>query len=233
MKKNILIFGGSGFLGHNLANKLSQIKNFNVTCVTRTYKNKNILLKKVNYIKCDLSKRENLTIFNKKNFNIVINLSGNINHQNKSETYKIHYEASKNVFKFFAKKKINLFIQNGTSLEYGNRKSPQNEGSKCLPISYYGKSKLLANKFIEKYAKKNKIQYVILRLYQVYGPHQKFDRLIPYVIKKSLKNQKYNCSSGDQLRDFLFVDDLIDLFIKIIRKKKLIAEYTTLDLEKA
>ena len=48
------------------------------------------------------------------------------------------------------------------------------------------------------------------------SPHQKFDRLIPFVIKNSLLNKKFSCSPGDQLRDFLFVDDLTALISKII-----------------
>lgn len=220
MKKKILIFGGSGFLGKNLINRLLKKKIFFITSVSRTITGKKNLQKRVKYVKCDLSDVKNLKIFTKKNFDIVINLSGNINHQNLLETNTIHNRASKNIFSFFAKKKINLFIQIGTSLEYGNGKSPQIESFRCSPKSYYGKSKLFATRFIEESAKKNKIQYLILRLYQVYGPYQKFDRLIPFVIKNSLMDKKFNCSPGNQLRDFLFVDDLTNLFIKILKKKK-------------
>ena len=69
---------------------------------------------------------------------------------------------------------------------------------------------------LKKVRKKKNVKYIILRLYQVYGPHQKFDRLIPFVIKNSLLNKKFSCSPGDQLRDFLFVDDLTALISKII-----------------
>lgn len=221
MKKKILIFGGNGFLGSNLINKLIKNKNFSISSASRLIKLYKIKEKKIQYIKCDISKKKNFKIFNKQKFDIIINLSGNINHQNKLETLKTHYKGCKNIFDFFSKKGIKSFIQVGTSLEYGNSKSPQTEESKCEPKSFYGKSKLLATKYIEENAKKNRIKYIILRLYQVYGPNQKFDRLIPFVIKNSLLNKKFNCSTGKQLRDFLFVEDLVNLFIKIINKKNL------------
>ena len=69
-------------------------------------------------------------------------------------------------------------------------------------------------------AKKFKFKFVILRLYQIYGPNQEINRLIPIVISSCLKNKKFNCSSGIQVRDFLYVEDLINLFKKILLSKK-------------
>ena len=156
MKKKILIFGGTGFLGKNLINRLVKKKNFFITSVSRSIESKENLKKRVKYVKCDLSDAKKLKTFAKKNFDVVINLSGNINHQNLLETDTIHNRASKNIFSFFAKKRIDLFIQIGTSLEYGNSKSPQIESFRCSPKSYYGKSKLFATRFIEESAKKKK-----------------------------------------------------------------------------
>ena len=55
-----------------------------------------------------------------------------------------------------------------------------------------------------------------LRLYQIYGPNQSVNRLIPIVIKSCLQNKEFKCSSGIQIRDFLYVDDLVNLINKII-----------------
>ena len=56
-------------------------------------------------------------------------------------------------------------------------------------------------------------------MYQIYGPHQKTERLLPFVIKSCLKNDPFPTTSGTQLRDFLYVDDLNTLIIKILRSK--------------
>lgn len=111
-------------------------------------------------------------------------------------------------------------MQSGSSLEYGKNASPQDEKMACSPISYYGKAKYLASKFLLHNNKYN-FKVIILRLYQVYGPNQKKDRLIPMVINSFLKNKNLKCTNGKQKRDFIYIDDLINLFLKIIKTKKL------------
>ena len=68
--------------------------------------------------------------------------------------------------------------------------------------------------------KNRKFGFVILRLYQIYGPNQDTSRLIPYVITSCLNKNFFKCTNGKQLRDFLHVDDLVDLFLKIIISNK-------------
>ena len=60
----------------------------------------------------------------------------------------------------------------------------------------------------------------VLRLFLVYGPHQKNDRLIPQVINGCLKKKKFPVSKGHQLRDFCYVDDVINAIILSLIKKK-------------
>jgi len=151
-----------------------------------------------------------------KKFHYVINLSGNINHQKNSETLKVHFVGLKNLLKTISEKNIRLFIKIGRSLEYGKKSSPQKESFFCKPISYYGKAKYKASSFLSKKLD----NYLILRPYQIYGPYQKDDRLIPMVIKSCLKNRKFPCSLGKQERDFLYVDDFTNLIIKILKKNK-------------
>ena len=56
-------------------------------------------------------------------------------------------------------------------------------------------------------------------MYQIYGPNQNNQRLIPFVINSCLKSKNFNCTSGQQIRDFLYIDDLVNLIIKILKKK--------------
>ena len=44
--------------------------------------------------------------------------------------------------------------------------------------------------------------------------------MIPIVITKSLKNQKFDCTDGKQKRDFLYIDDLVQMTLKVIKSKK-------------
>ena len=120
----------------------------------------------------------------------------------------------------FLDKNIKLFLQIGSSLEYGKQKPPHHERMNCYPTATYGKSKLKIYKLYNSSSKNIIFLYVILRLYQIYGPNQSVNRLIPIVIKSCLQNKKFKCSSGIQIRDFLYVDDLVNLINKIIFSSK-------------
>ena len=53
----------------------------------------------------------------------------------------------------------------------------------------------------------------------IYGPGQDINRLIPYVIKNCIENNNFPCSTGLQYRDFIYIDDAINLIFKSLIKK--------------
>ena len=219
MKKNILIAGGTGFIGFHLIRKLK--KDFNIISISSNRPKKIRKIAGINYIKCDIIKKKSL--INKLNsfkVDFVINLAGYVDHSNKIKTLQSHFYGCKNLVDYYRSKNIKLFIQIGSSLEYGRQNSPHNEKSKCRPIATYGKSKLKSTEYILRTQKKFSFPAIVLRLYQIYGPNQSTNRLIPITIAACLKNRKFKCSSGLQIRDFLFVDDLTNLIKKIILSKK-------------
>ena len=64
----------------------------------------------------------------------------------------------------------------------------------------------------------------MLRLYQVYGPGQDLNRLIPITISGCLKNKSFPCSEGKQFRDFAYVVDIVDAILKSLKNKKALGE---------
>lgn len=218
--KNILVVGGTGFLGYHLLKFLVK-KNYLVTSLSTKPPTNERKVKKVHYVYANIDKFKNLN-FLKKNFKFIINLSGYINHSNIKRTYKTHYKGCVNLYEKFKLSKLSKFIQIGSSLEYGSLKSPQKEtkpNKKIILNSIYSKSKFLASRFLLEKNKKNNFPVVILRLYQVYGPNQDANRLIPFVIKNCLSNKSFNCSDGNQFRDFLYVDDFVNAIYKVLKKK--------------
>ena len=67
--------------------------------------------------------------------------------------------------------------------------------------------------------KKKKFPSTVLRLYLAYGPKQDVNRFLPIIIKGCIKNKKFPCSEGVQLRDFTHVDDVVDAILKSLTNK--------------
>lgn len=221
IKKKILITGGTGFIGYHLAKKCLQL-GWNVTSLSTKSPKKIRRLKKVKYKICNLTDKKKLKKFLKNNFDYVVNLAGYVDHSNKIQTKKSHYEGCKNLALLLNEKKIKKFIQVGSSIEYGKISSPQVERKKNNQKTYsvYGYSKLLSTKFLLNLFSKKKFPVTIVRLYLVYGPYQDENRLVPIVIMNAMKDKTFDCSNGKQLRDFTYVEDVVDAFIKIIKCQK-------------
>ena len=110
---------------------------------------------------------------------------------------------------------------------YGNNSKPSvSEISETNPISFYGLSKLTSEKFMENYTKKG-LKYTSLRLFNVYGPNQNMNNLKQGMISIYLKQIIDNSSiiikgSGERYRDFIHVNDVVEIIIKILNKKSTI-----------
>ena len=221
-KKKILIVGGTGFIGFHLAKK-SLKKGWQVTSISSRHPKKIRFLKKVKYIRSDITNKKLLKKNTKDTYDYVVNLGGYVDHSNKKKTFKSHYEGCQNLAQIFLKKKISSFIQIGSSLEYGASKSPQKENVKCnlkSVRSVYGKAKLLSSKYVINLFKKKNFPSTVIRFYLVYGPKQDINRFIPTIINGCLKNKKFPTSDGSQLRDFLYIDDAIRAIIMCLENKK-------------
>ena len=222
MKKNkILITGGTGFIGYHLAKKCLDL-NWSVDSISTKSPPLKRKLKKVNYLKLDISKKKKLIKNLKSDYDFVVNLAGYVDHSKKNKTMKSHFNGCKNLANFFLNKNLKKFVQIGSSIEYGQSRSPQKENKKNLRETYstYGNAKLFSTKFLLELKKKYNFPITILRLYLVYGPKQDVNRLIPFTIINALKKVKFNCSTGKQFRDFIYIDDLVSAIVKTLKSKK-------------
>ena len=217
--KKILIVGGTGFLGFHLIKRCLNLKMI-ITSISRRKPDKFFRLGKVEYKTCSITNLQKLKKLINSDYDFIVNLGGNIDHANKNKTYRSHYLSVKNLYDVFKNKKIKRFIQIGSSSEYGKIFGAVKENNICKPKMIYGRSKLMATNFLLKKNKLERFPLTILRFFQIYGPFQKKNRLIPFVISSSIKNKKFNCSEGSQLRDFLYVDDAVESIIKSFKRKE-------------
>ena len=147
-----------------------------------------------------------------------------VDHSSNPKVYKAHYLGCKNLANFFLKKKIKLFLQVGSCVEYGPQKSPQKEDYKPKIKdlkSMYSKGKLAASKYLMELYDKYRFPVIIFRLYLNYGPNQDFNRFLPVIIDGCVRGKKFPCSSGIQYRSFTFVDDLVRAMIIALKKTHL------------
>ena len=152
---SVLITGAGGFIGANLANKLSQSKN-DVTLLVR----KKTDLWRVNH-KISKSKIKYVDILNKKDlFNKIKEIKPDVVYH--SATYGIHpsqkdYEnvirtnliGTNNLLESLSRyNDLQKFVNIGTSFEYGSKKEPMKETDMPNPRTFYGITKMLRQIFL-------------------------------------------------------------------------------------
>jgi nucleoside-diphosphate-sugar epimerase len=111
-----------------------------------------------------------------------------------------------------------LFLNTGSSSEYGIKNEAMKECDPLEPVTPYGISKAAATLYCRSIALMENLPIATLRLFSPYGYFEGSSRLIPYVILSSLKNDTIELSSGRNVRDFIFVEDVCDAYIKAIER---------------
>ena len=86
----------------------------------------------------------------------------------------------------------------------------------CEPATLYGTCKHSMRLILESYAKETGLSAAWGRIFFPFGPYEHPDRVVPYVIRSLLKGEFAACSHGNQIRDFLYVEDVAEAFVKIM-----------------
>jgi len=213
--KKVLITGADGFIGSYLTKALID-KNYSVSVLV-----KNNNLRRLKFIKDKIEiligdiNDPNLKL---DKYDIIYHLAALTDLKKCSENPKLAF--NENVLGT-----INLlsninnkskFILISTLGVYGEPKYfPVNEDHTTYPIEPYAASKLASENFVLGFCKSREINYCIVRLFNVYGPGQRNDFVIPMIINQFLNNKKLQLNNLDSSRDFIFIDDVINALIKI------------------
>ncbi|MGZ6791167.1 MAG: NAD-dependent epimerase/dehydratase family protein [Mycobacteriaceae bacterium] len=112
-------------------------------------------------------------------------------------------------------KNVKLVYASSSSV-YGNaEKWPCREDQEPRPFSPYGVTKLAAEHLVRAYASNYELACVSLRYFTVYGPKQRPDMLMHRLCETFLGRQSIEIyGDGRQVRDFTFVDDIVDANIR-------------------
>jgi len=123
-----------------------------------------------------------------------------------------------NLLNACAKLGFNHFIYTGSSSEYGVKDKPMKENDEIEPIDTYGISKATATTLCRTLALNDKLPITILRLFSVYGYYEAPTRLIPTLIRAQLKNEMVSFFEPYAVRDFIFIEDVVDVLANMIEK---------------
>ena len=229
MSKKVLITGASGFIGKHLVRDLLNNK-FRIICLDLAFDTDFItqFMGKLEMITgniMDAGLVRNVIINSSPDY--VFHLAGSKSRTNPLQEFKVSHEinylGTLNLFNaLLESRNLKLVTILGTIEEYGNTKTPFSEISHELPNSAYGLSKLSATKLALIFNRQFNLPVCIMRPSIVFGPDQGKEMFIPALINTLLRLQPFRMTEGNQLRDFLFIDDLIDALIKGITSNELV-----------
>jgi nucleoside-diphosphate-sugar epimerase len=126
-------------------------------------------------------------------------------------------QASVELLKAFQGNSGKRVVMAGTCAEYDWNYGLCSEGiTPLVPATVYGTCKNSLEKVLSSFAHETGISAAWGRIFFAYGPNENIKRLIPYVITSLLKGKKAQCSSGNQIRDFLYVNDAAAAFVSLL-----------------
>lgn len=239
MTKNILITGGAGYIGSHIAEILVKNKKkiFIVDNLSTGYRK--LINKRAIFFKVNINNKKKLRsiIINNK-VDSIIHLAASLvigtGEKYPKSYYKNNVLGTKNLISACLGTTVKNFIFSSTAAVYKDNINKVTEKSKIRPKSVYGKTKLKAEKLIIKYCKKNKINYGILRYFNIVGSSpsgkigliNKDDHLFKNFSIQTFKKKpvfkiygtNYNTKDGTCIRDFIHVSDISQIHLKILEK---------------
>ena len=175
MKSNILLTGGAGYIGSHVAHKLIDA-GFSVTIIDNLITgNKKLVPKKAILEVCDIGDKKKISkILSSKYFKAVLHFAGLIRVDESvkfPKKYNLYnYEKSKIFFETCLSNGLDKIIFSSTASVYGKTKKLEvREKDKLSPINPYAKSKLRFENYLIKEKKKGRLNYIILRYFNVAG----------------------------------------------------------------
>lgn len=228
--KKVLITGGLGMIGSTIAEKLVNFGT-EVTVLDSMIKpyggnffNIENIKDRIKLNISDIRDKESLKVL-VKDVDIIFNLAAQVSHNDSLENpmldadinYIGHLNVLEAVRKYNPRAKI---LYSGSRLQFGKiLKNPVNEDHPLHPLTPYALNKTAAENLYLYYHRVYGIPVVIFRISNPYGPrcqmqHSKY-AIINWFIRNAMEDKEIKVfGDGSQMRDYIYVDDLADVFIK-------------------
>lgn len=245
MKQKFLITGGCGFIGTNLIKELlsrgysdiriiDNLQNGNLTELQAITKVQTLNEAHVNslgpkgveFFRGDILDQDLANLLSK-GCDIVVHLAANTGVTPSVEDPRADLMSNIigtfNYLEAAKKNRLQNFVFASSSAPVGNTTPPIHEQVVPRPVSPYGSSKLAGEAYCSSYFRTYKLNTIALRFSNVFGPGSRNkSSVIAKIIKNVTENEPIKVyGSGDQTRDFIFIDDLVDAIIKAAFSKDL------------
>jgi UDP-glucose 4-epimerase len=225
---NILITGGLGFIGHNLANSFDKL-GYNVV-ITDNRTNYGIIPKQeLDYVMSERKSKlsENIfmhsvdicipsidALFETYKFDIVVHTASfprqKIVNTNPMQGSRVMSEGLLNLLELSKKHNVKKFVYLSSSMVYGTFNTTADESWDCRPEGQYGILKLAGEYLVKDYSRRNCFNHTIIRPSAVYGPCDVEDRVVSKFILNAMRGAALQVNGQNELLDFTYIDDTVD-----------------------
>ncbi len=224
----VLVTGGAGFIGSHLAEELSKKHDVTILDDFSAGKESNIKDFKHKLIKGDIRDEETLAKAMKGQeyvFHLAAIVSVPYSVEHPKKTHEVNATGTLKVLHAAKEANVKRVIYASSAAVYGDEPSlPKTEESPLKPQTPYGLQKLTSEYYCIMYHSLYNMETVVMRNFNVYGPRQDPNSQYSGVISKFvniIKDGKQPTIYGDgmQTRDFVFVGDVVQAYLKAMTAK--------------
>lgn len=224
-QRKILVTGGAGFLGSHLVNRLVKLNNTVIVFDDVLPSSRGgINLTGAEFIQGSIFRNGDIERLVKMNFDILFHIAASASVpksvQDPEADFFSNALGTLKMLKLAKEKNVKKFIfPSSVSIFDNQNKMPLTENAKIKVSSPYGASKLAGESYCYAFHRCYRLNTNVIRLFNVYGPGM--NKYVIYDIVSKLRNNPKKIEimgDGNQVRDYLYIEDTIDAFLLIAEK---------------